>query len=115
MSINLALSLNLALIGAIFLIFTIIFAVRKEKACKLINGFNFFTEAQQAKYDRARIVLDYFKLFRILAVVMFIGAALCLWLGWPVYIATLAAMLFLIFRDFHLDAEKAFEKYKLNP
>ncbi|MBR5110975.1 MAG: DUF3784 domain-containing protein [Clostridia bacterium] len=115
MSMNLALSLNLALMGAIFLIFAVIFAVKKEKACKLISGFNFFTEAQQAKYDRARIVRDYFKLFRILTAVMFIGAALCLWLGWWAYGASIAAMLFLLFRDFHLDAEKAFEKYKLNP
>lgn len=115
MSTHVALSLNLAVIGAVFLIFAVIFAVKKEKACKLINGFNFFTEAQQAKYDRARIVQDYFKLFRLVAVLLFIGAALCLWLGWPVYVVSLALMLFLTLRDFRWDAEKAFEKYKLNP
>ncbi|MBQ7656877.1 MAG: DUF3784 domain-containing protein [Clostridia bacterium] len=112
---HLALCLNLMLIGAIFLIFAVIFAVKKEKACKLISGFNFFTEAQQAEYDKARIVQDYFKLFRIIAVLLFIGAALCLWLGWWAYAPSLAVMLFLLFRDFHVYAEKAFEKYKLNP
>ncbi|MBR3019224.1 MAG: DUF3784 domain-containing protein [Clostridia bacterium] len=115
MSMNVALSLNLALMGVIFLIFAVIFAVRKAKACKLIGGFNFFTEAQQAKYDCARIVRDYFKLFCILTAVMFIGSILCLWLSWWAYGVSIAAMLFLLFRDFHIYAEKAFEKYKLNP
>ncbi len=112
---NIPLALDLCLIGLIFLIFAILFAVRKEKACKLIGGFNFFTEAQQAQYDKARLAHDYFKLFRLTAIVVFIGAALCLFLGWPVFIATIAAMLFLVFRDFHINPEKAFEKYKLNP
>ncbi|MBR3107939.1 MAG: DUF3784 domain-containing protein [Clostridia bacterium] len=115
MSTNLALSLNLILIGSVFLIFAVIFAVKKEKACKLINGFNFFTAEQQAKYDRARIVQDYFKLFRLVGVILFVGAALCLWLGWWAYIPSLALMLFLTLRDFRWDAEKAFEKYKLDP
>ena len=109
------LTLDLCLMGLFFLTFAIIFAVRKEKACKLIGGFNFFTEAQQAQYDKARLVRDYFKLFRTLTIVVFAGAALCLVLGWPAFVAAIAAMLFLVFRDFHINAEKAFEKYKLNP
>ena len=112
---GLHLAIILASCGVLFLIFAMIFAVKKEKACKLISGFNFFTEAQQAEYDKARIVQDYFKLFRIIAVLLFIGAALCLWLGWWAYAPSLAVMLFLLFRDFHVYAEKAFEKYKLNP
>ena len=112
---SIPLALDLCFIGLIFLIFTIIFAVRKEKACKLISGFNFFTEAQQAQYDKAQLARDYFKLFRTLTIVVFAGAVLCLVLGWPAFVAAIAAMLFLVFRDFHINAEKAFEKYKLNP
>ena len=112
---SIPLALDLCFIGLIFLIFTIIFAVRKEKACKLISGFNFFTEAQQAQYDKARLARDYFKLFRTLTIVVFAGAALCLVLGWPAFVAAIAVLLFLLFRVFHVDPEKAFEKYKLNP
>ncbi len=112
---SIPLALDLCFIGLIFLIFTIIFAVRKEKACKLISGFNYFTEAQQAQYDKTRLARDYCKLFKQLTAVVLIGAALSLFLGWWAFGAAMAGMLFLIFRDFHLDAEKAFEKYKLNP
>ena len=112
---KLPLALDLCLMGLIFLTFAIIFAVRKENACKLIGGFNFFTEAQQAKYDKTRLARDYFQLFRMLTIVVFAGAALCLVLGWPAFVAAVAAMLFLVFRDFHMNPEKAFEKYKLNP
>ena len=109
------LALDLCLMGLIFLTFAIIFAVRKEKACKLISGFNFFTEAQQAQYDKARLARDYFKPFRTLTIVVFVGAALCLVLGWWAFAAAIVIMLILVFRDFHINPEKAFEKYKLNP
>ena len=112
---NVALALCLSFMGLVFLIFAIVFAVKKEKACKLIGGFNFFTEAQQAKYDKARLARDYCKLFVWLTVVVLIGAVLSLFLGWPAFVAAIAAMLFLVFRDFHINPEKAFEKYKLNP
>lgn len=112
---KLPLALDLCLMGLIFLIFAVIFAVRKEKACKLIGGFSFFTEAQQARYDKARLARDYCKLFIWLTAVVLLGAVLCLILGWPAFVAAIAAMLFLVFRDFHINAEKAFEKYKLNP
>ena len=112
---SIPLALDLCFIGLIFLIFTIIFFFFKEKACKLISGFNFFTEAQQAQYDKARLARDYFKLFRTLTIVVFAGAVLCLVLGWPAFVATIAILLFLVFRDFHINPEKAFEKFKLNP
>ena len=51
----------------------------------------------------------------VLTPMVFIGAALCLVLGWWAFAAAIAAMLFLVFRDFHINPEKAFEKYKLNP
>ncbi|MBR6186225.1 MAG: DUF3784 domain-containing protein [Clostridia bacterium] len=110
---NTALSLCLAFLGLLFSAFAFVFAVRKEKACSLIGGFNFFTEAQQKQYDRARIARDYQKLFIILALVMFAGAAAGLFLGWWAFGASIGAMLVLLFRDFHLFAEDAFKKYKL--
>ncbi len=112
---SIPLALDLCFMGLIFLVFAIVFAVRKEKACNLIGGFSFFTEAQQAQYDKARLARDYFKLFRTLTIVVFVGAALCLVLGWWAFAAAIVIMLILVFRDFHINPEKAFEKYKLNP
>ena len=88
------LALDLCLMGLIFLVFAIVFAVRKEKACNLIGGFSFFTEAQQAQYDKARLARDYFKLFRTLTIVVFAGAALCIVLGWWAFAATIAILCF---------------------
>ena len=99
--------------AVIFLVFAIIFAVKKEKACVLIGGFNFFTPAQQAQYDKKRIAQDYKKLFFVLTAVMAVGAVLSLFLHYWAFGAAMAAMLALIGKDFHIYADKAFEKYKL--
>ena len=113
--IHLALALELACMGLIFMTLAVVFSVKKEKACKLVGGFNFLTEAQQARYDRARIARDYARLFKLLAIVVFAGGALCLLLGWWAFATAMASMLFLLFRDFHWDPEKAFAKYKIDP
>ena len=106
------LAVILALAGMLFLAFAHIFRVRKEKACSLIGGFNFFTEAQQAKYDKAAIARDYQRLFTRWTLGAFLLAALCPWLHWWAFGAALLLFLFSIGKDMHIDAEKAFEKYK---
>ena len=110
---GLHLAIILASCGVLFLIFAMIFAVKKEKACKLIGGFNWFTEEQQARYDRPRIARDYQRLFTIWAVGAFAFAPLCLWLAWWAFGAAFLLFLFSLGKDMHIDAEKAFEKYKL--
>ena len=107
------LAIILAATGVLFLIFAVIFAVKKEKACRLIGGFNFFTEEQQARYDKAAIARDYQKLFTGWSVGAFIFAVPCLWLEWWAFGAAVILFLFSVFKDFHFDAEKAFEKYKI--
>ena len=108
-----ALSIELAVAGVLFGVFAVIFAVKKEKACKLIGGFNFFTEEQQARYDKAAIARDYQKLFTGWTVGAFVFAVPCLWLVWWAFGAALILFLFSVFKDFHIDAEKTFEKYKI--
>ena len=110
---NTALALCLALIALLFAVLAIVFMLRREKACSLIGGFNFFTEEQQTQYDRARIAKDYQRLFILLAAVLFAGAVLTLFLGWWAFGLSILAMLILLFRDFHIFAEDAFKKYKL--
>ena len=110
---GIGLAMILAGTGALFLIFAIVFAVRKEKACRLIGGFNFFTEEQQARYDRAAIARDYQKMFIRWTVGAFLFAVLCLWLSWWALGAAFVLFLISIGRDMHIYADKAFEKYKI--
>lgn len=107
------LAIILAAAGSLFLIFAIVFAVKKEKACKLIGGFNFFTEEQQARYDKAAIAKDYQRLFTWWTAGAFLFALLCLWFSWWAMGAAFALFLFSIAKEMHIDAEKAFEKYKI--
>ena len=108
-----SLALCLGLMGLLFLALYIAFRVKKEKACRLIAGFNFFTEAQQAEYDKKRIARDQQKQYGLLSLAAFLGAGLSLPFGWWAFGGTLAAVLIILFRDFHIFADKAFEKYKL--
>ena len=110
---GIGLSIILACTGALFGVFAVVFAVKKEKACKLIGGFNFFTEAQQARYDRAAIARDHQKLFTAWTVGAFVFAVLCLWFSWWAFGAAFVLFLFSIGREMHVDPEKAFEKYKI--
>ena len=107
------LAIILAAAGTLFLIFAVIFAARKEKACRLIGGFNFFTEERQAKYDRAAIARDYQKLFMRWTAGAFLFAVLALWLAWWALGAAFLPFLISLGREMHLDAEKAFKKYKI--
>lgn len=110
---GIGLAILLAAAGALFLIFAVVFAVKKEKACRLIGGFNFFTEAQQARYDQSAIARDYQKLFTWWTVGAFLFAVLALWLSWWAIGAAFILFLISIGREMHIDAEKAFEKYKI--
>ena len=107
------LAIILAATGILFLIFAIVFAVKKEKACKLIGGFNFFTEEQQARYDRTAIARDYRKLFTCWTAGAFFFAMLCLWFSWWAFGAAFVLFLFSLGKDMHIYADKAFEKYKI--
>ncbi len=107
------LAIILAATGGLFLIFAIVFAVRKEKACSLIGGFNYLTEAQQAWYDKTAIAKDYQRLFTLWTAGAFLFAVLALWLAWWEMGAAFVLFLFSIGKDMHIYADKAFEKYKI--
>ena len=107
---GIGLAIILAAAGVLFLVFAIVFAVKKEKACKLIGGFNFFTEEQQAQYDRTAIAKDYQKLFTWWTVGAFVFAVLCLWLSWWAFGAAFVLFLFSVGKETHIYADKAFEK-----
>lgn len=45
-------------LGIFFLVFSICFAILKEKGAILVSGFNSFSKAEREKYDQKRISLD---------------------------------------------------------
>ncbi len=110
---GIGLAIILAATGALFLVFAVIFTVQKEKACRLIGGFNFFSQEQQARYDRAAIARDYKKLFAWWTAGAFLFAVLAFWFAWWAFGAAAVLFLISIGKEMHIDAEKAFEKYMI--
>lgn len=113
MSMEITLMVCLLAVGALFLALAVVFAVRREKACGLLSGFNLFTPAQQARYDRAAIARDYGRLFAGWAAAAFLGAGLSLLVGLYAFIGVFVLILLTCARIFHIDPEKAFAKYKI--
>ena len=95
-----------------FFITGLFFGILKEKAAKFVSGFNSLTKKEQEAYDKAAISRDMKNLCFLWGTVMLIGA-----LGsffFTAYFAIGAYIVWgiLFFKDVHLDAHKAFEKYK---
>jgi hypothetical protein len=91
----------------------LLFGLFKEKATKCVAGFNTFSEKEQAMYDRAAISLDIRNQCFWWSAIMLAGTVFSLVLS-P-YMAILAFIVWgiLFFKDTHMDAHKAFEKYLL--
>ncbi|MBQ5431126.1 MAG: DUF3784 domain-containing protein [Lachnospiraceae bacterium] len=87
------------------------FAALKEKGTRWVAGFNTFSEKEQAMYDRAAISRDIRNQCFIWAAVMLVGAVLSLLLTAYMAIPAFIVWAILFFKDFHMDAYKAFEKY----
>jgi len=93
------------LLGMIFLIF-------KEKACVLISGYNFKTKKEREEYDEARLSKYEGHFFFKCAVIYLTGAVISISAGALSFWAAFAVWLVYFLKNVHLDAEKAFDKYK---
>lgn len=89
-----------------------LFALLKEKAARFVAGFNSLSEEEQTMYDKAWISRDIRNQCFSWSAIMLSGAALSYFV--TQYMAILAYVIWLIlfFKDVHLDARKAFEKYR---
>ena len=91
----------------------LLFGIYKEKATKFVAGFNSFSEKEQAMYDRAAISLDIRNQCFTWSALMLVGTILSYvftpYLAVPVFII----WFYLFFKDAHIDAHKAFQKYLL--
>lgn len=96
-----------------FLILGIMFAVLKERSAKFVSGFNSLSEEEQKMYDKAQIAKDMRNSCFLWSAVMTAGAALSCFLTPYMAVAAYVVWGVLVFKDVHLDAHKAFEKYLL--
>lgn len=94
-----------------FGIIGVVFAVLKEKGAKLVSGFNSLPKEEQEKYDKTRISRDLRDQSFLWAAIMLIGALLSFILTPYMAIPAYFIWLVLFFKEVHLDARKAFEKY----
>ncbi|AWK52969.1 hypothetical protein DIC82_19105 [Clostridium beijerinckii] len=98
--------------AGIFLLIGMIFLILKEKACGLISGYNTKTKEEREEYDEARLSKDERRFFFIYAMIYLIGAVLSLFGGAVCFWIAFVVWFVLFIKNVHLDAEKAFGKYK---
>jgi hypothetical protein len=99
--------------GALFAILAILFALLKERATMLISGFNTLPKEDRDKYDKARLSMDRRNAFFIWTVIFALGAIASFFISSYAVVIAIIVWLILFFRDLHLDAEKAFKKFKV--
>lgn len=105
-------ALTCLLMSCIFGLMAVVFAVLGEKGAILISGFNTLPKAEQEKYDKEKMSADQRNQCLTWAGIMAAGA-LGAWLV-SQYAAPAAGIIWLVvfFKNVHLYADKAFEKYK---
>ena len=106
-------TLTCIVMAAMFLIFSIIFALLKEKGAILISGFNSLPKEKREKYDKLKMSKDMRNLFFAWCILFVIGGVLSYFVSQYIAIIFFVIWLILFFREVHLDTEKAFGKYKL--
>ena len=105
-------AVSCAVMGGIFGIMAVIFALLKEKGASLIGGFNTLPKEEREKYDKARMSADQRDAFLIWTAVFFAGAAASYFINDYFAVISFIVWLILFFKDVHLDTNKAFGKYK---
>ena len=97
----------------IFWLIAVLMLVLKEKGAMLMAGFNSLPRHEQERYDRARIAKDVQRQCWCWGLLFLAGAGLCLLISGYMAIFVYGAWIVLYFKNVHLTAEKAFEKYRV--
>ena len=100
-------------LAPVFAVLGLLFGCMKERAVRLLAGFNELSPQEQAAYDRTRIARDTRNVYLLSAAAMLTGAIGSLLVSGLLAVAAYAVWLFLQFRGFHWDARKAYAKYRL--
>lgn len=99
-------------ISGIFTVLGIIFMILKDKACILISGYNTKTKKEREEYDEVRLSKDESKFFFKCAFIYFIGATTALFFNKICLGIAFLVWIIYLFKNIHLNQEKAFDKYK---
>ena len=94
-----------------FVLVGVLFGIGKERAARFISGFNMLPNKEQELYDKAYMARDIRNSCFLWAGIMAIGALLSWLLTAYMAIGAYVVWGILFFRDVHVDAHKAFEKY----
>ncbi|MDD3239584.1 MAG: DUF3784 domain-containing protein [Lachnospira sp.] len=97
----------------IFGIMGLVFALGKAKAAILISGFNGLSKEERGRYDQTAMSKDMRNSCFLWMMIMLAGALVSYFVTTYAAVCAYVVWLVLFFRDVHMDAHKAFEKYLL--
>lgn len=86
----------------------------QERAAKYVAGFNTLSVDEQSAYDRKALAKDMRNRCLLWSLIMGVGAYLCYLISTYMFIPTYLLFFILFFKDVHLDAKKAFAKYRIS-
>ena len=100
-------------LSIIFVIIAGLLTILGARGAMLIGGFNTLLEAQRNLYDKSKLVKAMRNSLLLWALILAGGAVLSYFVSQYFGIISFIIWLIVFFRDFHWDAKKAFEKYKI--
>ena len=100
------------ILAVFFGIISIIFALLKEKGALLISGFNTMPKEEREKYDQKKMSIDMRNSLFLWTIILFAGAISAHFISKYCAIIAIVVWLFIFFKNFRIDSEKGFEKYR---
>jgi len=100
------------MLAVVFGIMSIIFALLKEKGAMLISGFNTMPKDEREKYDKKKMSMDMRNSLFLWFIILSLGAFFSYLISKYFAAVAIVTWLIIFLKDVHIDAEKAFEKYK---
>lgn len=95
----------------VFGVMGVVFGLLKEKSSKFVSGFNMLPKEEQERYDKAYLARDMRNSCFLWTGIMLTGAVLSWMITSYMAIGAYIVWMILFFKDVHMDARKAFEKY----
>jgi len=85
----------------------------KSKGAMLISGFNTLSKEQRKLYNQDKMSIYYRNLFALWSALFFAGAVLSQLVSGYLTIIVFIIWIVSVFKNMHLDANKAFGQYKI--
>jgi hypothetical protein len=99
-------------LAVIFALITLTFKLMGKKAAILISGFNSLPKSQRERYDTEKMSKDHMKAMLLWTIIMAAGALLSFAISQYFAVLAFGIWLVMFLKDAHINAEKAFGKYK---